>query len=69
MTNLYEEAFGVIPLFVVPGTEDSEVVKYETVTQMNLRLINEKRIGMQMEEIQRLRMQLASAGMHDWKGR
>ena len=69
MTSLYEEDFGVIPFFVVPGTEDSEVVRYETVTQMNLRLINEKRIEMQMEEIQRLRMQLASADMRDWKGR
>ena len=58
MTSLYEQLFDDIPLFVVPGTENSDVIEYETNMQRNARLLNEARIRQQMDEIERLRMQL-----------
>ena len=58
MTSLYEELFDDIPLYVVPGTENSDVVEYETNMQRNARLLNEARIKQQMDEIGRLIAQM-----------
>ena len=58
MSSLYGMLFDDIPLFVVPGTEDSEVIEYETSTQRTVRLFNEAMVKQQMEEIERLRIKL-----------
>lgn len=68
MTSLYEQLFDDIPLFVVPGTENSDVIEYETNMQRNARLLNEARIKQQMDEIARLRIQLRHAELiGPWK--
>ena len=59
MTSLYDTLFDDIPLFVVPGTEDSDVIEFETNMQRNARLVNEDRIRHMMDEIDRLRTQTA----------
>lgn len=58
MTSLYDTMFDDIPMFVVPGTENSDVIQYETNEQMNVRLINEMKVKQTMEEIRRLEIQL-----------
>lgn len=58
MTSLYDTMFDDVPMFVVPGTENSDVIEYETVMQMNVRLLNEARLKQQMEEIERMRIQV-----------
>ena len=58
MSSLYDMLFDDIPLFVVPGTEDSEVIEYETSTQRNVRLLNEAMARQQIEDIERLRIKL-----------
>jgi len=63
MTSLYNTMFDDIPLYVVPGTEDSDVIEYETNEQMNVRLMNKMRAEQQMAEIERLRIQ-ALLGHH-----
>ena len=54
MSSLYDVLFDDIPLFVVPETEDSEVIEYETAMQRNVRFCNEAKAKQQMEEIARL---------------
>lgn len=67
MTSLYDLLFDDIPLYVVPGTEDSEVIEYETSEQRTVRLLNEEKIRQTMGEIERLKAQLAQADtQHDW---
>lgn len=63
MNSLYDMLFDDIPLYVVPGTEDSDVIEYETNEQMNVRLMNKMRVEQQMAEIERLRAQ-ALLGHH-----
>lgn len=58
MTSLYDTMFDDIPMFVVPGTEDSDVIEYETNEQRNVRLINEMKVEQTLEEIRRLEVQL-----------
>ena len=58
MTSLYDELFDDIPLFAVEGTEDSDVIVYETNEQRNLRLMNEHWIARQQKEIERLMNEL-----------
>lgn len=58
MTSLYDVMFDDIPLFVVPGTEDSDVIEYETNEQRNVRLINERMVQQTLEDIRRLEVQL-----------
>lgn len=58
MTSLYDTMFDDIPMFVVPGTENSDVIQYETNEQMNVRLINEMKVKQTLEEIRRLEIQL-----------
>ena len=58
MSSLYDVLFDDIPLFVVPETEDSEVIEYETAMQRNVRFCNEAKAKQQMEEIERLRIKL-----------
>lgn len=58
MTSLYDVLFDDIPMFVVPGTENSDVIQYETNMQRNARLLNEARIKQQMDEIGRLITQM-----------
>lgn len=58
MTSLYDVMFDDIPLFVVPGTENSDVIEYETNEQRNVRLINERKVEQTLEEIRRLEIQL-----------
>ena len=58
MTSLYDALFDDIPMFVVPGTENSDVIEYETNEQMNVRLINEMKVKQTLEEIRRLEVQL-----------
>ena len=41
MDSLYDALFDDIPLFVVPGTEDSDVIEYETHEQRNARLLKQ----------------------------
>lgn len=66
MTSLYEELFDDIPLFVVEGTEDSDVIVYETNEQRNLRLVNEYWIAEQQQEIERLMNELQTfSAIHD----
>lgn len=59
MTSLYDALFDDIPMFIVPGTEDSDVIKYETNEQRNVRLGNEMLIKQSIEEINRLQTQLS----------
>jgi len=59
MTSLYDKLFDDIPMFVVPGTEDSDVIEYETNGQRNVRLVNEMIIKQSIEEINRLQTQLS----------
>lgn len=80
MTSLYDALFDDIPMFVVPGTENSDVIQYETNEQMNVRLINEMKVKQTLEEIRRLEVQLLQieltgpwrqnrlpeATQHDW---
>lgn len=47
-----------IPMFVVPGTESSGVIEYETNEQRNVRLINDMETKQKLEEIRRLEIQL-----------
>lgn len=58
MTSLYEEMFDTIPMFVVPGTENSDVIEYETNEQRNVRLLNEMQVKQALEDIRRLEIQL-----------
>ena len=58
MTSLYDALFDDVPMFVVPGTEDSDVIEYETNEQRNVRLINEMKAKQTLEEIRRLEIQL-----------
>lgn len=58
MTSLYDALFDDIPMFVVPGTENSDVIEYETNEQRNVRLINEMKVKQTLEEIRRLEVQL-----------
>lgn len=58
MTSLYDTMFDDIPMFVVPGTENSDVIEYETNEQRNVRLFNERKVQQTMEEIMRLETQL-----------
>lgn len=58
MTSLYDALFDDIPMFVVPGTEDSDVIEYETNEQRNVRLFNERKVEQTLEEIRRLEVQL-----------
>ena len=57
MTSLYDTMFDDIPLYVVPGTEDSDVIEYETNEQMNVRLMKEIQVKQVMEDIRRLQTQ------------
>lgn len=80
MTSLYDALFDDIPMFVVPGTESSDVIEYETNEQRNVRLINERKVEQTLEEIRRLEIQLLQvelfgplrqkrlpeAARHDW---
>lgn len=80
MTSLYDTMFDDIPMFVVPGTENSDVIEYETNEQRNVRLINERKVEQTLEEIRRLEVQLLQveligpwrqnrlpeATQHDW---
>ena len=80
MTSLYDALFDDIPMFVVPGTENSDVIQYETNEQRNVRLINEMKVKQTLEEIRRLEIQLLQieltgpwrqnrlleATQHDW---
>lgn len=81
MTSLYDTLFDDIPMFVVPGTENSDVIEYETNEQRNVRLINEMKVKQTLEEISRLEVQLLHAKLigpwkrkilpeatqHDWR--
>ena len=58
MTSLYDVMFDDIPMFVVPGTENSDVIEYETNEQRNVRLITEIKVKHTLEEIRRLEIQL-----------
>lgn len=58
MTSLYDVMFDDIPMFVVPSTENSDVIEYETNEQRNVRLFNERKVEQTMEEIRRLETQL-----------
>lgn len=58
MTSLYDTMFNDIPMFVVPSTENSDVIEYETAMQMNARLLNEARLKQQIEEVERIRIQV-----------
>lgn len=58
MTSLYDILFDDIPMFVVPGTESSSVIEYETNEQRTVRLINEAKVKQKLEEIRRLEIQL-----------
>ena len=58
MNSLYDVLFGDIPPFVVPGTEDSDVIEYETNEQRTVRLINESRVKQTLEEIMQLKIKL-----------
>ena len=58
MTSLYDTMFDDIPMFVVPSTENSDVIEYETNEQRNVRLFNEMKVKQTMEEIMRLEIQL-----------
>lgn len=58
-TSLYEHLFNEIPMFAVQSIEGSDVVEYETSMQRTVRLLNETKTKQQMEEIARLRNQLA----------
>ena len=58
MDSLCDTLFDDIPMFVVPGTENSDVIEYETAMQMNVRLLNEARLKQQMEEMERMRIQV-----------
>ena len=57
--NLYELLTNRIPLFAVPGTEDSDVVEYETVDQRFFRGMEEAYVKQLKETNERLRIQLA----------
>ena len=61
MTSLYDVMFDDIPMFVVPGTEDSDVIEYETNEQRNVRLINERIVQQTLEDISRLEVQFLQA--------
>ena len=63
MTSLYDTMFDDIPMFVVPGTENSDVIEYETNEQRNVRLINEMKVKQTLEEIKRLEIQLLQVGL------
>ena len=63
MTSLYDAMFDDIPMFVVPGTEDSDVIEYETNEQRNVRLMNEMKVKQVMEDIIRLQTQCCC----DWR--
>lgn len=58
MTSLYDALFDDIPMFVVPGTESSDVIEYETNEQRNVRLFNEMKVKQTLEETRRLETQL-----------
>lgn len=58
MTSLYNAMFDDIPMFVVPGTENSDVIEYETNEERIVRLINERTVKQTMEEIRRLETKL-----------
>lgn len=59
MVSLYELMFDDIPLLVVPGTEDSEVIEYETSMQRNVRLMNEYKLRQLREQIEKLKLENA----------
>lgn len=58
MTSLYDALFDDIPMFVVPSTESSDVIEYETNEQRNVRLFNEMKVKQTLEETRRLETQL-----------
>ena len=58
MTSLYDALFDDIPMFVVPSTEGSDVIEYETNEQRNVRLFNEMKAKQTLEETRRLETQL-----------
>lgn len=63
MTSLYDALFDDIPMFVVPGTESSGVIEYETNEQMIVRLMNKRKVEQAMEEMRRLETQLLQVGL------
>lgn len=61
MTSLYEQMFDDIPLYVVHGTEDSDVIEYETNAQRCVRILNETRLNDTLREIRRLEIEIVHA--------
>lgn len=54
-TNQHDEIY----LFAVEGTEDSDVIVYETIEQRTLRFVNECGIKQRQEELNRLMEKIA----------
>ena len=68
MTSLYDVLFDDIPMYVVHGTENSDVIEYETNEQRNVRLFNEMEVKHTLEEIRRLEIQLLQVDLiGPWK--
>ena len=66
--SMYDHMFDDIPMFVVPGTENSKVIRYETNMQRAARLMSEARIRQLEDNIDQLRIQIAHAKLvGPWK--
>lgn len=61
MTSMYEQMFDDIRLYVVHGTEDSDVIEYETNAQRNARILNETKLNDTLREIRRLEIEIMHA--------